>query len=450
MRGKQAEQAGLADEGVLAEVLRRVGSPSWDRFSAQLARTGGCAQPVRLRGKVKRVDPTSGEVVGAFDSAGEPDGVLLKACWSRRATRCPACAATYKSDARQLVLAGLVGGKGVSAEVANWPLVFVTLTAPSFGPVHSVRPEGTACRSAAFCWPCGEAHACWEHHGPADPALGTPICPKSYDYTGVVIWNNRAGELWRRTMIAARRDLARCLGTSARAFERAYSLAYVKVVEYQRRGVVHVHALVRLGPVPGACDVEPSAMASALVGALSRAVATTTVPGPLPGRAPLRWGPQARVEQVPAEGRVKLAEYLAKYTTKSVDDAGALDHRLKRGELAVLAIDEHLRRLAKAAWDLGSDPGLARYRFREWAHTFGYRGHWLTKSPAWSTTFAALRRARYDYQARRAGEAADESLVVIGDWAYEGTGHRGEGDAWLAEAHRRARQLNRRTRWEES
>src|SRR5579875_2965872 len=44
----------------------------------------------------------------------------------------------------------------------------------------------------------------------------------------------------------------------------------------------------------------PSAINVALVGALSRAVTTTTVPGPLPGRAPLRWGPQARVDALEA------------------------------------------------------------------------------------------------------------------------------------------------------
>ena len=62
--------------------------------------------------------------------------MLHVACGNRRETVCPACSAVYKRDARQLVRAGLVGGKGVPESVAAHPCVFATLTAPSFGPVH--------------------------------------------------------------------------------------------------------------------------------------------------------------------------------------------------------------------------------------------------------------------------------------------------------------------------
>ena len=36
---------------------------------------------------------------------------------------------------------GLTGGKGVPATVAAHPCLFVTLTAPSFGPVHARREK---------------------------------------------------------------------------------------------------------------------------------------------------------------------------------------------------------------------------------------------------------------------------------------------------------------------
>ena len=39
--------------------------------------------------------------------------MLLKACGTRRESRCPSCAATYRADAYQLLAAGLKGGKGV-------------------------------------------------------------------------------------------------------------------------------------------------------------------------------------------------------------------------------------------------------------------------------------------------------------------------------------------------
>jgi len=71
------------------------------------------------------------------------------ACKTRRASRCAPCAEVYRADTYQLIRAGLTGGKGVPAEVAHHPCVFVTLTAPSFGPVHARRERGDrvlACR----------------------------------------------------------------------------------------------------------------------------------------------------------------------------------------------------------------------------------------------------------------------------------------------------------------
>jgi hypothetical protein len=109
---------------ILVEALERVATPGWDRFAQMLEHIGGCIQPVRLKGRVAHADPDSGELRLAYDSSREPDGVLLKACQSRRATRCPSCAARYRSKARALVLAGLVGGKGVAEEVATRPSAF--------------------------------------------------------------------------------------------------------------------------------------------------------------------------------------------------------------------------------------------------------------------------------------------------------------------------------------
>ena len=48
-----------------------------------------------------------------YDTATEPGGVLLTACGNRREAVCPPCSQVYKRDARQLVRAGLTGGKGV-------------------------------------------------------------------------------------------------------------------------------------------------------------------------------------------------------------------------------------------------------------------------------------------------------------------------------------------------
>jgi hypothetical protein len=87
-----------------------------------------------------RADAATGELapVAAEGGAG-PDGVVYKACGDRRASVCPTCAETYRADTWQLVAAGMRGGKGVPETVAGHPTLFVTLTAPSFGVVHTRR-----------------------------------------------------------------------------------------------------------------------------------------------------------------------------------------------------------------------------------------------------------------------------------------------------------------------
>src|SRR3954471_2506450 len=48
----------------------------------------------------------------------------------------------------------------------------------------------------------------------------------------------------------------------------------------------------------------------------------------------------------------------------------------------------------RTCWRLGGHPEYEPLRLRPWAHTLGYRGHILTKSRAYSTTYAALRAER--------------------------------------------------------
>jgi hypothetical protein len=47
--------------GVVAEAIARAG-PGHDRWMEQVAQTGYCAHPVRLRGQVEHADPQTGEV----------------------------------------------------------------------------------------------------------------------------------------------------------------------------------------------------------------------------------------------------------------------------------------------------------------------------------------------------------------------------------------------------
>jgi hypothetical protein len=140
---------------VVAEAITRAG-PGYDRWAEQVAATGYCAHPVRLRGRVDHADPQTGEVRTVYATDREPDATLLKACGNRRVSVCPSCSATYQADSFQLLAAGLRGGKGVPETVSKHPRLFVTFTAPSFGRVHAAKPKD--------CWstpatPTGKASA---------------------------------------------------------------------------------------------------------------------------------------------------------------------------------------------------------------------------------------------------------------------------------------------------
>ena len=175
---------------------------------------GGCTQPVLLRGRVDHIDGATGELLHRYSTVHEPGGVLPVACKTRRASRCLPCAEVYSADTYQLIRVGLSGGKGVPETVAGHPCVLTTLTAPSFGPVHLSREKDghlQRCRPrrrVQIC-PHGRRLSCPDRHARDDPQLGEPLCPDCYDYTGSVLFNACAPELWRRFTITLRRTLAR-------------------------------------------------------------------------------------------------------------------------------------------------------------------------------------------------------------------------------------------------
>src|SRR5512144_1029833 len=83
---------------------------------------------------------------------------------------------------------------------------------------------------------------------------------------------------------------------------------------------------------------------------------------------------------------------------------------------------------------------LADKRFGACAHAFGYRGHCLTKSRRYSTTFKALREAReahvHQQLLARSDDAAQRALAGaserVASFRYLGRGHLTAVDAYLA------------------
>jgi hypothetical protein len=539
-------------DGVVARMTR----PDYARFEAQLRSSGYCARPVRLRGRVDVCD-AGGVRHEVWTTHGEPDQLLRKACGNRREAICGPCAQRYRGDAWQIIAAGLRGGKGIAESVIGHPALFASLTAPSFGVVHAqlLGPDGEPLRcrprrDAPVC-PHGVPLSCREVHTPDDPCVGEPLCPDCFDYAGAVVWNNLLGELWRRTMIYLPRKLAALCEMTQMELHQRVRVSYVKVSEYQRRGLVHLHPTIRLDRrMPAYREGElrppdrrftPDLLEQALRDSVKDVF--VKVPEEL-GSGIVRWGRQLDVQQLSTDDdqRRRCASYLAKYTTKSTEQAGGLLHRVGRADvdnvqvrphvrgylrtahelddkvtaairadqpadctqrpaaapatsldqngvvlrvLAAMSTDErvairlhdateHVGRIVRRTTEglqLDTGPVIAfadvrvittptppktkrdrrTRRLAAFAHTFGHRGHCLTKSRGYSTTFKNLREDRerhvHEQLLARSSDASQRKLAQLTPeqrvtaFEFIGVGHLTTADAYLAaQAAARARE----------
>jgi hypothetical protein len=446
----------------------------------------GCQRPVRLFGDLATVDTRTGELLRSAPTTGMPDGIIYKACGNRRAAVCPSCAETYRRDAYQLVRSGLVGGKGIPEHVCAHPAVFATFTAPSFGAVHTRHVREHICTDPKRCncraEPCharrnpqtcphGVALVCFTRHNATDQRIGQPLCLDCYDHDHHVVWNNQTGELWRRTKQAIERHLNHT--ARSRGLPRV-RLSHGKAAEYQTRGAVHFHALLRLDGIdpgdPTALIPPPDGITTTdITDAVHHAAATighTTDPHPAnPAGWVIGWGEQTDVRPITLRGTDPLSDervagYLAKYATKGTEITGHTSRRLDQATINLYAnpAGTHTERLVHAAWTLGEHEDYAR--LRRWAHMLGFGGHFLTKARRYSITFAALRGARIAYRRteahtteyasqrfHRQDDLDDETTLVIGQLTYVGTGWKTTGDALLAntaaDQARRHRQVGR-------
>ncbi|MEE1794394.1 replication initiator protein RepSA [Streptomyces sp. BE308] len=441
--------APLLDPTTLGDLLRVASAPDYTRWEDQIRRTGGCSDPIHLTGWTLHKDKTTGETLHHYTTANEPGGRLRLACGNRRASRCPSCAWTYAGDTYHLIRAGLAGDacRDVPITVRGHPRVFATLTDPSFGPVHN-RPDRGVCR-------CGAQHA------PDASELGTALDPATYDYAGAVLFNNHAGHLWQRFTTRLRRELAARVGLTRRELADRLRVSYGKVAEFQKRGALHFHAVIRLDGPEGPGTPPPAwatvdLLADSIHAAAAHSYTSVSVPsaGDQPARS-FRWGTQLDVRPVKAFGdgsditEQAVASYVAKYSTKAAENTGTLDRRI--GELAELdrhQVPDHTRRLITACRDL--DSLYPDRRLWAWAHMLGFRGHFSSKSRRYSTTLGTLRQARADYRATQEATALGldagepDTVLVLTDWQYTGHGHT-PGESALAASIARDLQLNRET-----
>ena len=424
-------------------------SRSYCDWRNRVRAVGGCARPVKLNRRESTRSARTGLVTSWTDRS------MWVRCGTRRAAACPSCSARYEADAFHLVRAGLVGDtdKGVPVAVADRPTVFVTLTAPSFGAVHS-RPGHRPC-------------ACRAWHREADTRLGSPVDPAAYDYEAAVLWNNHAGALWADFTRRLRRALATAGGLTVRESTAVMKVSYAKVAEYQRRGQVHFHAAVRVDGPTGPGSTPPAwATVETVTAAVRAAAAATAVETERADRSGLvlAWGAQLDVQTItagpdgPAEtaradragsaetagapaGRTeagRVASYIAKYATKSTGVTDGIDRAVTcEADIEATGASRHAQEMMRTALRLAAVPHLAHLRLNQWAHMLGYRGHFLTKSRAFSTTFAALRgtRTAWAIAANMLDAPGSADVLVDVTWSVIGFGYR------TAEEHHAAAEI---------
>jgi hypothetical protein len=422
--------AGVDPADVVVQMVRRAASPGFQSWWHRAEGAGFCANPIHLIGT---------------DTFGRAHQVWTR-CNNRRVVVCPSCSDLYARDTWQLIHAGLHGGHhNMPSTVAEHPQVFATLTAPSFGPVHTIGDDthskhGRRChdqgRSGYHRCRHGKPLWCSTIHSDDDARVGQPLCDDCYDYTGHVLFAWHAPELWRRFTITLRRLIdshQRAMGEAANSVR----INYVKVTELQRRAIPHFHAVIRLDgpPVSGEPPTAPVSSITAtelavLVQQAARAVTLTVTdperPGDRDGRV-LRFGTQTDTqplqlnrgdgpgEVTPRRSGRSVAAYLAKYVTKSVAEFGVGIRRMSPLAVADLDVTAHVRAI------LTTITGLAAQRAYEgmdrWLHTLGYRGHITTKSRLFSTTMGALRAYRATWTRQHHTEHAATKKGAAPHWA---------------------------------
>ena len=382
----------------------------------------GCYHPVRLELRTRITD--QGEVL-------DGEGEVYARCRTRREAKCPNCAREYARDARSIIRSGIP-----EKRLAGQHIAFLTLTAPGreiFGTAHH-RLRG---RTTGPC-PCGK------HHERGDALLGAPINPSAFRYDLAAEWNEKLPELWRRFLINLDRDLND-------PKQKRYDIAYVKVVEVQRRGLWHIHAIIRFDP-----RTAHHLLQQQMAEAIRRAATRTEADGHKLGtqldvkfarqRPPRRRKGESQCDYTERVRRTDtvtgFANYLAKYATKGPEHAisrGGTSPELwqhheklrKSGRARARAVLRHRELIAALKAKEEREQGIVRDTWRSEVvrvsraqateEAFGFAGHFLTKARDYGKTFKQLRD-----ETRAAAAAAFSgtgTTDLLREWRVSGHGY---------------------------
>lgn len=298
-------------------------------------------------------------------------GQVAVRCGSRFESLCPSCANLYRNDQKRVLGSGCSVNQrdGVTESALDaYHFFFVTLTAPSWGVVH---------RETRHC-PCGRSHPAgsgWQ---------GVAVDPQTYDYEGCVRWNRDSSALWTQSV----HYLRAALGAD---------LEYSAVREWQSRGALHLHALLRVSKAeaPDPADV---------LRVLQR-LTTYTYQG-------IGWGSRGfDAQQIVASDQAKHAvRYSAKamsYSLKDIAHDRPDPSSNKARSAHFRALDEAARRVPCVRASGHDERGCRARGHRSW----GFGGHVASRSRGWSLVGLTLTKLRDERKAwAQANRRSDEML----------------------------------------
>jgi hypothetical protein len=325
------------------------------------------------------------------------DQEFEKRCGTRRKDKCEPCSKIWKRDAYFALISPSKEHKS--------SLTFITLTAPGvwfFGQTHTAQWNNKP----------SERCACRAFHQPHDEIVGTPVEPDDFDYDKVVEFNNKVSRLTTVTLQKIHRllltDLNRNSISSTKKTIRDVRLPTARVMEWQERGVLHVHIIVR-GFIP--TYIIENAVKGSQATKTRRRIEPTTYQHQ-------GWGNQVNVRHLNSADSNqigKLSSYVTKvvnYALKDVDTETVEQSKIKSNYHRKLRywtnqVVKCDKPFSECNASMKTPEDVIRYRtierkqfcvkHRRAHHQIGFTGNVLTMNRAWGSSLRSERLKRQGY-----------------------------------------------------
>lgn len=342
-------------------------------------------------------------------------GALVR-CGSRLASKCPGCSSIHVGDWQAIIRSGVFN------TATGCRFFLLTLTAPSFGAVHRVVHTGRKPKSCS----------CGLRHDPIHDShlRGIPLDLARYGYAGQVEWNATSARLWDATRARLRLLMP--------GFE------YAAVREWQARGAIHLHVLLRV-PAAEAARLNIVEGKVPALEELARSVTTHADSG-----ASVAWGSNVDCRVVRAdESTGRAIWYLTKsvgYLVKDVADGGGSTSAL--GEHHWRLLDRAAKAYACSRCTTGGAPCRALLH-RQWGATSHVvsvsRPARTSNRPGWSLTGltrSSQHRARCDWASSNRSSSGGTSYKGALLASYDHYRQVAEMRRWLANEYLRSGSLS--------